>query len=441
MKSEADKNPEQLLEYVVKLERTIKKQQQTIDNLTKKNQVLLDFNRDTIADKFLLQTHPEYGGFLESFKDEYFFFRHDLEGVFFYISSSISQILGFTPEEFKFHYSESLTDNPINKLAKQRTNQSILGNKQPPYEIEVLNKEGKPLRLEVFEVPVMDADNNCLFVEGIAHDITRRKTEENKLKELIKTAQLKTEELEEIVYAAGHDLKSPLINIQGFAQELGFIKEKFDNYLKMVDESNENFSKLKTLGHDVGECQKYIDCSVLKMQRLLEGLLQMCRMGQQTLSCKTLDPNLIFKGIFNSLNFQISQKNIQVQILDLPLCYADSSMIERAFTNIVENAIKYMPADKENPRIRVSGEITDEGVLYCITDNGTGISIKDKDRVFRMFSRLSPETAEGEGLGLSIVQRVVHLHGGKVWLESVPGNGCTFFILLENISGQSCKTL
>ena len=117
-------------------------------------------------------------GFIEELKDEYFFYVHDAKGVFTYAGPSITDVLGYTREEFFTHFTEHLTDNPINKGVVHFTEQALQGERQPPYEVEVFHKNGEIRTLEVTEVPLLDDHGNVIAVQGIAHDITSRKKAE-----------------------------------------------------------------------------------------------------------------------------------------------------------------------------------------------------------------------------------------------------------------------
>ena len=114
----------------------------------------------------------KYLRLIENLRDNYFFYSHSTEGIFTYISSSITTILGYSPEEFLTHYSEYMTDNPINNEVVRHTELSIKGIKQLPYEVEIYHKDGSRRMLKVQEVPVFDKKSKVIAVEGIAEDIT-----------------------------------------------------------------------------------------------------------------------------------------------------------------------------------------------------------------------------------------------------------------------------
>lgn len=150
----------------------------------------------------LQESEGKYRRLVEGLKDEYFFYVHDVDGVFSYLSPSIKQVLGYTVDEFMTYYTEYLTDNPINQQAREYTEQSILGIKQPAYELEIFNKDGKPCWLAVKETPLLDDTGNVTSVEGIAHDITARKL----ANEVLLTSQQHLEEAQQLGHIGSWEL-------------------------------------------------------------------------------------------------------------------------------------------------------------------------------------------------------------------------------------------
>ena len=178
------------------------------------------------ATEALQKKREKYQRLVENLKEEYFFYSHDINGVFNYISPSIINILGYSQKEFLAHYTEYLTDDPINDEVVKHSNLSIQGIQQPAYEVEIYHKDGSIKRLEVVEVPIFSAEAQVTAVEGIAHDITerkkifvemRRKTRELEevnaaMKVLLRQSSESKKELEEKILANLKDLIFPYLN-------------------------------------------------------------------------------------------------------------------------------------------------------------------------------------------------------------------------------------
>jgi PAS domain S-box-containing protein len=146
------------------------------------------------AERQLQQTQQRYRRLVENLKQEYFFYSHGTDGIFTYISSSMENVLGYTEQEFLTHYTEYLTDNPINKEVVHHTELSIQGRQQPPYEVEIFHNDGGIHWLEVSEVPVFDAAGKVAAVEGIAHDITERLRARQQLQEARDDLEMRVEQ-------------------------------------------------------------------------------------------------------------------------------------------------------------------------------------------------------------------------------------------------------
>jgi PAS domain S-box-containing protein len=266
----------------------------------------------------------------------------------------------------------------------------------------------------------------CVF-----HDVSERKRAAEALEQLNAVLEDKNKELNAIIYATSHDLRSPLVNIQGFSHELERTCGKLRDAVSRVPLPADIRERIETLiNADFPECVHDIQSGVAKMDRLLVGLLQLSRLGRTTLQVEPLDMNDIVRDILQTMEFQLKAGRIVVRVGDLPGCMGDPVQINRVFSNLLDNALKYL--DPARPgQIWVEGSLENGEAVYRVTDNGIGIPEEYAQKVFEIFQRLNSKTGvPGEGLGLTSVRRMVERHNGRVWVESEPGRGSTFMVAL-----------
>ncbi len=271
----------------------------------------------------------------------------------------------------------------------------------------------------------------------VARDITERKQAERERERLLIELAEKTRELEQIVYVASHDLRSPLVNIQGFTRELG---ESFKQVHEIFDSKAMPSAVKKKLAplldEDIPCAFQYILASSSKMDSLLSGLLRLSRLGRTATNVKQLDMNKLMEEVVASFEFQVKEAGVTIRIKQLPPCYGDETQINQVFSNLLDNSLKYLDPNRPG-LIRISGQEKEGRVTYCVEDNGIGIADKDRERIFEIFCRLDPDAGIGEGLGLTTVRKILSRHGGKVWVESEPGKGSRFFVSLpRNVVGN-----
>ena len=282
--------------------------------------------------------------------------------------------------------------------------------------------------------PVHGPDGAVKGVLSIVRDVTDRKKAEAAREQLAQELAEKNRELENIVYITSHDLRSPLVNIQGFARELeracGDIREL------IVSAAPDYAAKVTALiESDVAESLHFIQAGATKINMLLGGLLKLSRIGRKPLAMSKIDMNLLIASVLDSMEYQTKQAGVEIAVDDLPACLGDEEQLFQVFLNLIDNAIKH--CRNAQCRIHIYGSEQVGGLIYCVEDNGVGIAPDQLQKIFNLFYRLRPRETEGEGLGLTIAQKIVARHSGTIYVESELAQGSKFFVALPKYGGNA----
>lgn len=258
---------------------------------------------------------------------------------------------------------------------------------------------------------VMDENGKALYFEGTVEDITPRKLAEVEREKLIADLESKNTELERFTYTVSHDLKSPLVTINGF---LGYLEQ---------DATSGNTERLKK------DIQRIQD-AVHKMQRLLNELLELSRVGRIMNTPQNNPFNELVSEALEIVQGRLNERHVQVQIQsNLPPIFGDKPRLVEVLQNLLDNAAKYM-GSQPTPRIEVGSEGEgSEKPIFFVRDNGMGIAPEYHERIFGLFNKLDTDS-EGTGIGLTLVKRIIEVHGGRIWVESELGKGSTFYFTL-----------
>ncbi len=249
--------------------------------------------------------------------------------------------------------------------------------------------------------------------------------------EMVARLQEKNEELETLLYAATHDLRVPLVTIQGFTERSRKAVAELQRIVTLPYRAEELCRLARPLiEEELPRNFARIASSSERMDVLVKALLRIARLDRSAPRGERLAMNALMKRVCDGLAFHLQEADAEVQIGDLPDCWGDPGEIEQLFTNLVDNAVKYRDPVRKLV-IRITGSTLKERAIYAVSDTGIGIKKEHQGQIWLLFSRLNPRgPTVGDGIGLALVQRIAKRHGGAVWLTSEPGQGSTFSVAL-----------
>lgn len=219
-------------------------------------------------------------------------------------------------------------------------------------------------------------------------------------------------ELESFSYSVSHDLRAPLRAMDGFSRAL------LEDYGKDMSEDGLRYIKI-------------IRTSAQRMGCLIDDLLSFSRLSRAQMNSRVIDPATLVKDALNELSSQQEGRQIDLRIDDLPACEGDPALLKQVWINLLSNAFKYTHK-RDSAVVEIGCKKEGQTNIYFVRDNGTGFDMRYAHKLFGVFQRLHrAEDYDGTGVGLAIVQRIIHRHGGKVWAEAVVDQGATFYFTLK----------
>lgn len=298
--------------------------------------------------------------------------------------------------------------------------------KSQPVRTEVLSytKAGQPRWVDIDIAPIANAAGKLTHWVAVQRDITERRAQSQEIlrlngdleeRVLLRTAQLAeaNQELESFAYSVSHDLRSPLNTIHGFSQLLAKIdaeniSEKGKHYLTRIG---------------VG---------VEQMGELIEGLLTLAHLSREEIKAEEVDLSVMVRRMLHEHQEKEPTRQVEVQVQDGLIAQGDPRLLSAVLQNLLTNAWKFS-SKKPVAQIVVGSKPAAEGApVFFVQDNGAGFDMAFSHKLFGTFERLhSPGDFQGTGIGLATVKRVIDRHGGRVWAESTPGQGATFYFTLK----------
>jgi signal transduction histidine kinase len=283
--------------------------------------------------------------------------------------------------------------------------------------------DGERIVIELSSAPIFDQQAKVVSAVLTFKDVTAERAAQDEVRRLNaeledrvrqRTRELEAvnKELEAFSYSVSHDLRAPLRAIDGFSRIL------LDELAPQIPADGQRYLHLVRGGAQ-------------EMGVLIDGLLSFSRLGHQALSRRPTETTELAQDVIETFDAEQSERNVVITLQDLPAVEADETLLRQVFVNLLANALKYS-RHRDPARIEVGTYSENGRAVFYVRDNGAGFDMRYADKLFRVFQRLHrTEDYEGTGLGLALVERIVTRHGGRIWAESKPDAGATFYFTLE----------
>ena len=284
-------------------------------------------------------------------------------------------------------------------------------------EYRIRRRDGEFLEVSARGVPVLREDGSVREWVGICTDSTERKRAEEALIRRTRELERSNAELQQFAYVASHDLQEPLRAVANFTQLLA------ERYAPQLDDDARDFIAFAVDG-------------ARRMQALIRDLLAYSRVGTKGRVLEPVDCNEALGHALSNLRISIAENAALVSHEELPVIQADATQLVQLFQNLIGNGIKFRGVNP--PRVHVSAVRQAGYWTFSVRDNGIGIEAQYAERIFDIFQRLHRrEEYPGTGIGLAVCKKIVERHGGRIGVESEPGNGSTFFFSIPTAGKEA----
>jgi PAS domain S-box-containing protein len=358
----------------------------------------------------------------------------DLAGGIRMANRRALEILGYAEQELPMlAFTKLFEPNAARAVSDALAKLSDAETQSVRFETELLHRDGEGVAISCGAAPFSQQGELAGIVVS-AEEITARKRWEQQIKSFAAELEESNAELRSFAYIISHDLRAPLVNIKGFAAELnGSVLALYSTFQSQCCALPEG-ERARLVGlfeQEIPEALDFINSSVQRMDRLINAVLKLSRIGHRELKPEPVQLQDMVEGILKSLSHQIEARSASVSVGELPELHADRMALEQILGNLLDNAVKYLDSGRPGS-LEITGENDAGAAVIRIRDNGRGIAAEDLSKVFEIFRRAGRQDVEGEGMGLAYVRTLVRKLHGQIWCESEPGKGSTFSFSIPN---------
>lgn len=353
-----------------------------------------------------------------------------------YMSKEFKAMLGFAENEIEDTSSAATAlIHPDDREQAFEIRRQYVTKQTPVYNnvFRMRHKDGTWRWIMSRGVGTWDRFGNIRSLIGTHTDITEQKTREEELRQL-------HADMEAFTYITSHDMRSPLVNLKGFSHELSMAVSDMRDLLEPQKDKldGKTWQRLETtLKEDVPEAIGFIGNAVDRIDTLTTAILDLSRIGKYIYRNEKVNSQAVVDKVLGAQSYEIGNKQVEVTVGPLPEVVTDPLALEQVFSNLIDNAVKYLSPDRPG-RIDISCVETARDFVFAVRDNGRGIEPADADRVFHIFRR-ARNTADvrGLGLGMAFVKATLRKLGGAIWFDSTVGEGTTFHVSLPRKTVKS----
>jgi PAS domain S-box-containing protein len=382
--------------YKLYSERLVKKLEQKMLNLEK------EIAERKEAEGALRESESKYRTLVEHIPQKIFI--KDRNSVYVSSNENYARDLGLTPEEIAGKTDYDFFPKELADKYRADDRRIMDSGKEESIEEEYI-QDGQKIWVHTIKTPVREKMGDIVGILGIFFDITERKRMEVERERYLKELEQRNAEMERFAYTISHELRTPLVTVE--------------SYTDLLQRDLERLEREKVVSD-----LRFIQNAVTSMARLLEDTLELSRTGRVMNLPEDVPFSALVRDALVQLTEQLKWIGIDVAVAeDLPTVHVDRMRLVEVLVNLVENSIKFM-GDQTRPRIEIGSRKEGEETVFYVKDNGIGLDKSQHEKVFELFYKVEKKS-KGSGAGLAIVKRIIEVHGGRIWIESELGKGCT----------------